>query len=1038
MRLWQTTWNNTTHRLLLWGETQIDSDNSLVNPPHNLHPQCCSEELLRQDLEAFEIDAEESRLEIFQLPTSADAPLLSPNLRFDSSIPEDTEFRSWQIPCLILKPEDALNLLTYIPPSMPEGLVLDESFLYWREVSKLTLELLTRGRFLPGITRAHTEWKAIWQLVPTESQDYPRLITLAKGMPAICRAIDQNRLEEPGVLLESFLANGADALIRLFLRRQPLTNGLDQIKLVGKYGVQLSWLNALVDSEPLIRGTEHQISQFETKLHHWSGQALAKGSATPVRTTFQLLSPEDENDPWTLELLLQSREDEELIVSAEEFWQGELGFLAKTGIPTAQIEEQLLRDLGCALRVFPLLDRALNSQTPSMLQLSLDEAYHFLRETARMLEDLEIGVILPDWWRKNASSLGLQVSIDPPNWDGSSSWGMLGAEQLLKASWKIVVGDTSINQAEFDELLKSGKPLKKIGDAWIELPPDKIASTNEFLNKRKDVGLTLLEALRLGFGATDDEQVLPIVGLSTSGWLEQLLDNSRQSIPQLVEPEGFIGTLRPYQRVGLSWLSFLSAIGVGACLADDMGLGKTIQLLATILHEQMRARQLQREKPHPTLLVVPMSTLDNWEQEAKRFAPSLTTYLHHGPQRARGDEFISKAQTHDIILTTYSLAFRDEEHMKAITWGRIALDEAQNIKNSEAKQTKAIRRIAHSAMEKTASTTPCHRVALTGTPLENHLDELWSILDFLNPGILGNLREFRSQFTVPIERYRNEQASETLSRLLQPFVLRRMKNDPKIISDLPEKIEMDVYTKLSEEQVILYRTVLDEMLPQVDTAQGIHRKGLVLATITRLKQICNHPSLYLKDGSELHGRSGKLSRLEELLEVILAEGDRALLFTQYAQMGHLLQPYLQERFGQPILFLHGGLSKSARDKQITSFQSEDGPSVFILSLKAGGYGLNLTRANQVIHYDQWWNPAVQQQATDRAYRIGQKQAVQVRTFITTNTLEERINEMVGRKRELAEQVVGSTRNQITQLSTDELRTLLQFSGKQGYQEEDDE
>ena len=1038
MRLWQATWNNTSHRLLLWAETQFDIESDDSQHSVALHPNCCKFETLRKDLDAFDIEAEEESYQTFYLPSHEQQPLLSPNLRLTSEIPDEVEFESWHVPCLILTPGDALNLLTYNPPEIPEGLRFDESFLFWREASKLVLELMTRGRFLPGVTRAHTECKAQWQLVPNENLDYPRLITLAKGMPAICRALDDNRLEEPGVLLESFLANGADALIRVFLKRHPLTQGLDQTKLVGRFGVQLSWLNALVEEDSTIRGTEHQISQFESKIHHWSGKALARGSNTPVRTTFQLISPEQEEDPWLLEVLLQSREDEELVVKASDFWEGDIGFLAKTGVQLAQLEEQLLRDLGTALRVFPLLDRALSSQTPSQLELSLEESYHFLRETSRMLEDLEIGLILPDWWRKNASTLGIQVNIDPPTWDGSSNWGMLGTEQLLKASWQIVAGDATISQEDFDELLSSGRPLRKIGDTWIELPPDKIAATKDYLSQRQDVGLTLLEALRLGFGASEDEKVLPVVGLSTSGWLEQLLDSSRQAIPQLEEPQGFVGELRPYQRQGLSWLSFLSGVGVGACLADDMGLGKTVQLLAVILHEQMRARLQDRPKPLPTILVVPMSTLDNWDQEAKRFAPDLTTYLHHGSQRLRGEEFIREAQRCDITLTTYSLAFRDQKLFEEVTWGRIALDEAQNIKNSDAKQTKAIRSIAVTAMEKTAATTPCHRIALTGTPLENHLDELWSILDFLNPGILGSLRDFRTQFAIPIERYRNEQASHTLSRLLQPFVLRRMKSDPKIISDLPDKIEMDVYTKLSEEQVALYRNVLDEMLPQVDTAQGIHRKGLVLATITRLKQICNHPTLYLKDGSELSARSGKLARLEEILEVLLSEGDRALIFTQYAQMGHLLQPYLQERFAQPVLFLHGGLNKTARDKQINKFQSKNGPAIFILSLKAGGYGLNLTRANQVIHFDQWWNPAVQQQATDRAYRIGQKETVQVRTFITTDTLEERINAMVLRKRELAEQVVGSTRNQITQLSTDELRSLLQFSGKQGFTDEDDE
>ena len=423
-----------------------------------------------------------------------------------------------------------------------------------------------------------------------------------------------------------------------------------------------------------------------------------------------------------------------------------------------------------------------------------------------------------------------------------------------------------------------------------------------------------------------------------------------------------------------------------------------------------------------------MSIIDNWESEITRFASHLTYYIHHGPGRLSGGAFIDRASKVNFVITTYSLLNRDLEIMRGVKWGRIALDEAQNIKNTSTKQSQAVRQLTYEQMEiAKAGSHRFHRLALTGTPLENHLDELWSIFDFLNPGFLGKLGNFRTRFTLPIERYKDKEATEVLNKLISPFILRRLKTDPTVLSDLPEKLEMEVFTQLSEEQASLYQKVLDELLPEVEQAEGIHRKGMVLSAITKLKQICNHPALYLKDDSALKGRSGKLDRLEQLLEVILAEGDKVLIFSQYAQMGHLLRKHFSESFNQEVLFFHGGQSKQVRKRIIDSFQQEKGPQILILSLKAGGFGLNLTAANQVIHYDQWWNPAVEEQATDRAYRIGQKRNVQVRKFICKGTLEERIASILKSKKELVDSIVGSARNMITEMSMDELRDLLTLS-----------
>ena len=518
--------------------------------------------------------------------------------------------------------------------------------------------------------------------------------------------------------------------------------------------------------------------------------------------------------------------------------------------------------------------------------------------------------------------------------------------------------------------------------------------------------------------------VLPVVGFKASGWVEDLLKGELPPVKRLGQPKSLVGELRPYQLDGLSWLAFISEMGVGGCLADDMGLGKTIQLIS-LLGEEKAASE---GKLPPTLIVVPMSIIDNWQTELEKFSPKLTFYIHHGPTRLSGNQFLETCKATDVVITTYSLLHRDLDLFRGVPWYRLSLDEAQNIKNTATKQAQAVRQLTYEQIETAKSSGGFfHRLALTGTPLENHLDELWSIFDFLNPGYLGKLSTFRTRFTLPIERYKDAEATETLNKLISPFILRRLKTDPSVLSDLPEKLEMEVLTQLTDEQASLYQKVLNDLLPQVEKSDGIHRKGLVLSAITKLKQICNHPALYLKDDSPLSGRSGKLNRLEQLLEVILAEGDKALIFTQYAQMGHLLRKHFTESYNQEVLFFHGGQSKQARKRVVDTFQDPKGPQLLILSLKAGGFGLNLTEANQVIHFDQWWNPAVEEQATDRAYRIGQKRNVQVRKLICKGTLEEKISHILRQKKELADSIVGSPRNLITEMSMDELQDLLQLS-----------
>jgi SNF2 family DNA or RNA helicase len=490
--------------------------------------------------------------------------------------------------------------------------------------------------------------------------------------------------------------------------------------------------------------------------------------------------------------------------------------------------------------------------------------------------------------------------------------------------------------------------------------------------------------------------------------LERLRSGAAAPAPP---PDGLQATLRPYQARGLGWLSTLGALGLGGCLADDMGLGKTVQLLSFLLHRLAVAPDDDR----PALIVAPTSVLGNWEREARRFAPGLAVVRHHGPGRATAPTDIPCAPG-TLVLTSYGLLRLDRALLTGVRWSTVALDEAQNIKNAASATAEVARRL-----------DAVHRFALTGTPVENRLAELWSILEFANPGLLGPLAEFKRRYAVPIERYGDDERALHLQRITAPFVLRRRKRDPGILDELPPKNEMDVVCTLTREQATLYRAVLDDELQQIEQASGIERRGRVLALLSFLKQVCNHPAQYLGESGPLAGRSGKLERLTEMLEEAVASGDKALVFTQFREMGDRLVEHLVAALGVEVLFLHGGTRATARDEMVRRFQEPGGPSVFVLSVKAGGTGLNLTAASHVFHYDRWWNPAVEDQATDRAHRMGQLRSVSVHKLVCAGTVEERVATLLEHKRALAAKVVGAGERWITELDDAELRDLFSLA-----------
>jgi SNF2 family DNA or RNA helicase len=706
--------------------------------------------------------------------------------------------------------------------------------------------------------------------------------------------------------------------------------------------------------------------------------------------------------------LLQSASDPSLLIPAEEVFSARGGGAALLRERGFDAREHLLASLGQAAGIDSRIEASLRDDAPAGYALDTEGAFEFLSARAVGLEQAGFGILLPAWWsrRGTRSRLTLRAAAAPRPAGG----GGLGLDEVVQFQWRVAVGGETLTRAELEELARIKAPLVRVRGRWVQMSSGEIEAALRFWDGDGKASATLREVVALALGARKPPGHLAFDGVEGEGAVGDLLAKleSHASVDELGQPDGFHGVLRPYQLRGYSWMEFLGRLGFGACLADDMGLGKTVQALALVQrHWNAGCRE-------PALLVCPMSVVGNWQKEAARFTPELPVLVHHGLSRSRGASFSRDAARHALVVSSYSLLHRDLPAFQSVRWSGVILDEAQNVKNAETQQARAARSLAAS-----------YRVALTGTPVENNVADLWSIMEFLNPGLLGTQAEFKRSFLVPIHAGRDAEAVSRLKRLTAPFVLRRLKTDRSIIVDLPEKMEMKVFCNLTREQASLYQAVLDEAAREMESAEGIRRKGVVLATLARLKQVCNHPAHLLADNSPLPGRSGKLARLTEMLEEVLEEGDRALVFTQFAEMGALLQRHLQESFGRETLFLHGGTAKAERDRMVDRFQGEaDAPRLFVLSLTAGGVGLNLTAASHVFHYDRWWNPAVEAQATDRAFRIGQNRRVQVRKLLSMGTLEEKVDEMIESKKGLAESVIGTGEGWLTELTTRELREVL--------------
>ncbi|MFD8980619.1 SNF2-related protein [Streptomyces sp. NPDC059564] len=882
--------------------------------------------------------------------------------------PHGDGVRTRTVPAVTLSVAEALPLLARAPHS-PASHPATRA---WGTAAGLALVLAARGRLLPGLTPDGID---AWRAGPLEAGDIAYLRAVAAALPyeGYATPLAGRRpltLPEPEALVRAFLDAVADILPRT--PAAPFAAG---------------------------RPFAAQEPQRVPGIQEWATQVAAgadAGVGISLRldlSSFRLFDeaePQDVRRAGAAVVQVHSLADPTLVTDAGQLWAG----AAAAGFgPRARIDAVLA--LRRAARIWPPLLRLLDQPVPDALALSDPELEDLLGPAAPRLAAAGVPVHWPRELARSLSATAVVRSTAP----GSATDGtaFFDAAALFAFSWDLALGGDRLTPGEMEALAQAHRPVVRLRDQWVRVDPALVRKA-----RKRELGLLdpvdALATVLTGTAEVDGETV-PVVPV---GALAALRARLMGDLAPVAQPVALRATLRDYQLRGLAWLDLMTSLGLGGCLADDMGLGKTVTLIALHLH---------RDRPEPTLVVCPASLLGNWQREIEKFAPGTPVRRFHGSGRSLD------GLSGGFVLTTYGTMRTAAPELAAASWGMVVADEAQHVKNPYSATAKALRTIPAPA-----------RVALTGTPVENNLSELWALLDWTTPGLLGPLTTFRARHARPVEHQQeedggNEAAVARLAALVRPFLLRRKKSDPGIAPELPPKTETDHPVSLTREQASLYQAAVEEAMAVIESSEGMERRGMIMKLLASLKQICNHPAQYLKeDPPRIPHRSGKLALLDELLDTILAEGGSVLVFTQYVTMARILERHLAAR-GIPTQLLHGGTPVPRREELVDRFQSGEVP-VFLLSLKAAGTGLNLTRAGHVVHYDRWWNPAVEEQATDRAYRIGQTQPVQVHRIIAEGTVEDRIADMLEAKRALADAVLGSGESALTELTDRELADLV--------------
>jgi SNF2 family DNA or RNA helicase len=919
--------------------------------------------------------------------------LIKSKNREELAFPKKSALSPWRVNAVKLSRRQIITLFGVCQKRrVSSGIFFDKDVYALKTLYRFAGALIARGRFLPSIhSTSDSAYHALWQPVLTV-QDEERLNKITAQIPQVA-IMDKNLAESA----EQFLNNITDYIVRISVMT---TLSRAQARKGKFYSVHDAWLSALRGESSLIRWEDHdELKDLQETLYKWR-RPVEFGRDSNITLMLKLHEPLRSNQKeWLLEVkYIKEKKEYAFPVGSHIFKDPE-------------ISEYLLLSLGQAALLFSPLERIKKHKKNNGAALTHQEAHAFINQTSALLRASGYEVILPAWCEtKEVQPFSLDAEVLPHSTDNSDDFDL---EKRFDLKWKVTLDGEPITPEELEQLLEEQSPLVYFRGRWIEIDMNQLQEALRIWQRKRKDTHTAREIMQFVLGGIQNPHGLDIRELTGKGWIETFLKTLKgeQKFEHLKQPEAFKGKLRPYQMRGFSWLVFLKNWGLGACLADDMGLGKTIQAIAFILHEKIKGCSQK-----PILIVGPTSILGNWMHEINRFAPSLTCVMHHGPTRLHSDQLARQVENNDIIITSYNLLHKDYKDLKRIKWSGFIIDEAQNIKNSLTLQAQAARAI-----------TADYRIALTGTPMENNVGDIWSLMDFLNPGLLGTRKYFRNSFFKPIQSGSDLKSKNRLRKITSPFILRRVKTDKDIIRDLPEKIENNIYCSLTIEQNALYKDITESFNREIEEQSGIKRRGAILAVLTHLKQVCNHPANYLGRTGYLENRSDKLDRLVEMLEEIFIKGESALIFTQYAEMGALIKEHLCQTFAVEMPFLYGGTSRKNRDIMIDNFQKSTQPSAFILSLKAGGTGLNLTRANHVFHYDRWWNPAVENQATDRAFRIGQKKNVMVHKFICAGTLEERIDALMSKKSLLTNEIISSNEKFLTELSNQKLRQLLQLS-----------